>query len=108
MTTKHKAPSKIANQGRKAATTRTTTAMASQHNGQHNNRDSRGRKSKVRPDVYMSALAIEVGISAGYLSKLFRGTRTPSLPVAQRLAKCMHLSLQQLLDSLPQALPREE
>lgn len=78
------------------------------HTANNGTRDGRGRKSELRPDLYMSGLAREVGISAGYLSKLFRGTRTPSLSVARKLADCMDLSLQQLLDSLPQALPREE
>lgn len=64
-------------------------------------RDTRGRKSKVRPDVFMRSVAVKAKISTGYVSKILRGISTPSIPVAQRMAKAMGLTLEDFLQQIP-------
>ncbi len=48
----------------------------------------------------MTELAGVVGVSPSYLSKLFSGIGTPSVPLAQALAREMNLPLEQLLNEL--------
>jgi transcriptional regulator with XRE-family HTH domain len=62
--------------------------------------DKRGRRSSVRPDLNLSELAKSVNVGPDYLSKLFRGIGTPSVPLAQALAEKMGIPLTQLLSEL--------
>jgi transcriptional regulator with XRE-family HTH domain len=63
-------------------------------------RDRRGRRSPIRPDLDLTALAKTVGVGPGYVSKLFRGIGTPSVSLAEKLASAMQIPLEQLLHEL--------
>lgn len=62
--------------------------------------DNRGRRSSVRPDLYLEGLAREVGISSGHLSKILRGKVNPSIPVVRKLAAAMKVGVERLLNEL--------
>ena len=49
-------------------------------------------EARVKSQLPNWALARLTGIDASYLSKLMRGTRCPSLVVAERLVECLPLS----------------
>jgi len=57
------------------------------------------RIKKLRMDQGMTqvALAKKVKITQGYLSELEAGNETPSLPMLQRLAKVLKVSVGELL-----------
>jgi transcriptional regulator with XRE-family HTH domain len=58
-----------------------------------------GRPSAV-PELYLTGLAQQVGVTPSYLSKLFNGKGTPSLKVAEKLAKAMGITVEQLAQKL--------
>jgi len=62
--------------------------------------DSRGRRSSARPEINFTHLAAAVGVTPSYLSKLFKGIGTPSVPLALKLAEEMQIPLDQLLEEL--------
>lgn len=51
-----------------------------------------GRRSKVRPDLEINKLAAQAGISASFFGGVLNGKKTPSLAVAERMARVMGLS----------------
>lgn len=60
----------------------------------------RGRKSEIRPDINLTELSEKIGVVPSYISKLFHGIGTPSLPVAIKLAEEMEMRLEELLKFL--------
>lgn len=70
--------------------------------------DRRGRRSSVRPDLHLTALAKTLGVGPDYLSKLFRGIGTPSVPMAEKLAEAMDIPLEQLLHQLTDQRAKRE
>jgi transcriptional regulator with XRE-family HTH domain len=51
----------------------------------------------TKTDTRVEDFAARVGISIGYVSMIANGQRTPSLPVAMRVAKAADIPLQSLL-----------
>jgi transcriptional regulator with XRE-family HTH domain len=54
----------------------------------------------------MSALAKRVNVGPDYLSKLFRGIGTPSVPMAEKLAAELNIPIEQLLRELEEERAR--
>jgi transcriptional regulator with XRE-family HTH domain len=50
--------------------------------------------------INLTGIAVVTGLTQGYLSRIFSGERTPSLPVAKKIAKALDLNLQELVDLL--------
>jgi len=60
----------------------------------------RGRRSKLYPNVCLERLAKSVNLSSGYISRVMRGLNKPSLDVAQRIARELNVSLDQLTEAI--------
>lgn len=61
----------------------------------------RGQRSKVRPDLNLSKVAEEAGISRSYLSQLFRGERANiSLEVATKLGRALGVPTDRVREEL--------
>lgn len=70
--------------------------------------DKRGRRSNLRPDLYIAGLAEEVGIDRSYLSRVLRGIHTPSLKVAMRLSAALGITVEQLWAELDMVKGKEK
>lgn len=46
-----------------------------------------------------SKLAVEAGVSQGYISALERGEKQPTIPIVKKLAAALGVSLAELLDN---------
>ena len=56
-------------------------------------------RRKVESTTY-KAIAASAGVDLSHVSRIMTGERTPSLPVAQRIAKHLGVSLDNLADYL--------
>lgn len=50
--------------------------------------------------INLTGIAVVTGLTQGYLSRVFSGERTPTIPVAKKIAKALDLNLQELVDLL--------
>lgn len=48
----------------------------------------------------LTGIAVVTGLTQGYLSRIFSGERTPTLPVAKKIAKALNMNLQELVELL--------
>ena len=62
---------------------------------------NRVRRIRREREIYQIALAREVGISRQHLHDIERGRRMPTLPVAQRIARALDLTLDDLFPFEP-------
>ncbi len=81
---------------RKKTNRMTHAARAREKKEPFAHQDKRGRRSAARPDLNLTRLAEKVGVGPNYLSKLFRGIGTPSVPLMFRLAEELHVPPEEL------------
>jgi transcriptional regulator with XRE-family HTH domain len=53
-------------------------------------------------------MAVEVGISRGYISRIYAGKQNPSVPVLVRMAKALGISTDRVLKSIVKKKPPTE
>lgn len=59
--------------------------------------DGNGRRSKGMPEVSLTKVAKEVGVSLGYLSRIVAGKKVPGMKVGEKVGKALGMRLEEVL-----------
>jgi len=60
----------------------------------------RGRRPATQPDLYLGGMARRLGVTPGWLSKLFRGKGTPSAKLLMQLSEVLGKSMEETMAML--------